>query len=145
MKKLLTLTLTLLMAFSLCLTVSAAGHPFEVDGSGQGTLQDAIEAALESSNTTVTIKMLGNYTTSGTGGDYLYIDDKTDGNKDIVLDLNGKTLTVSDNYIVCREKLTITDNSTTDSSKWGKIETSNHQYNLINVKNGGELILDNMK
>ena len=138
MKKLLTLTLSLLMAFSLCLTVSAEDNAFEIGDQTYKTFGAAITAANSSTETTVTINMLGDYKTSSFADENLYI---TNFNKNIVLNLNGKTLTISDNNIVCEEKLTITDNST-DSSKWGKIETSNHKYDLIGIRSGGELILE---
>ena len=138
MKKLLTLTLSLLMAFSLCLTVSAEDNAFEIGDQTYKTFGAAITAANSSTETTVTINMLGDYKTSSYVDENLYI---TNFNKNIVLNLNGKTLTISDNNIVCEEKLTITDNST-DSSKWGKIETNNHKYDLIGIRSGGELILE---
>ena len=82
MKKLLTLTLSLLMAFSLCLTISAEGETVvaKIDDTEYTSLQDAINKA--SSGQTIVLQ------------DDITVDTLTiSGEKTITLNMNGKTIT----------------------------------------------------
>ena len=112
MRKLLTLTLSLLMAFSLCLTISADNDPIAEDEQGNKyyTLEEII-----SKSTGSPIKLIANYEVNS--GEYLYTNVTN-----IDLDLNGYELNIGDKYIACNHNLTIRDNS---DSKSGKIIFSN--------------------
>ena len=131
MKKLLTLTLSLLMAFSLCLTVSADDEKyFEINNQQYSTLTEALNAV--SDNTETTIKLIKDYETS----------DAFDvaSNKDIVLDLNGYELEIT--RINCSGKLRIKNS---DAENGGiKIEDTSHSGSdaHIKAKDGGTFILE---
>ena len=100
MKKLLTLTLSLLMAFSLCLAVSADGDEyFDINGQKYSTLSAALAAVTDGTETR--IKLLGGYTESSAI--------EIPSGKNIVLDLNNFTLNIQS--IIVKGKLTVVDNS----------------------------------
>ncbi len=99
MKKLLTLTLSLLMAFSMCLTVSAAGNAFEVDENENGTFSDAINAVAD--GVEKEIKLVAEEYEED---DYITV---TNGKK-IILNLQGNTLNVKGIKIESGAELTIT-------------------------------------
>ena len=106
MKKLITLTLSLFIAFSLCLTASAENVIATDDnGKNYSSLQQILRESTGSP-----IKLINNYTVSN---DYLYTDV---GNID--LDLNGFELNIGEQYIACKHNLTIRD---TSNSQTGKI------------------------
>ena len=131
MKKLLTLTLSLLMAFSLCLTVSAGGDAFEIDGQSYDSLEAAISAA--SSETETTIKLIS---------DEYTVNKELTINKNIVLDLNGKTLNVEKQIIISGKTLKVTDSS----GGSGKIYLYSFDHTdsdgHIKVAQAGEFILE---
>ena len=131
MKKLLTLTLSLFMALSLCLTISAEDEKyFEINGQKYSTLSDALSAV--SDNTETTIKLIKDYETS----------DAFDvaSNKDIVLDLNGNDLEIT--RINCSGKLRIKNS---DAENGGiEINDTSHSSSdaHIKAKDGGTFILE---
>ena len=108
MKKLITLTLSLFIAFSLCLTVSA-GTDNVIAKDGDGNEYTSLEQILRES-TGSPIKLSNNYTVSN---DYLYTNVSN-----IDLDLNGFELNIGGGYISCKHNLTIRD---TSDSQTGKI------------------------
>ena len=131
MKKLLTLTLSLFMALSLCLTISAEDEKyFEINNQQYSTLTEALNAVLD--NTETTIKLIKDYETS----------DAFDvaSNKDIVLDLNGNELEIT--RINCSGKLRIKNS---DAKNGGiKINDTSHSGSdaHIKAKDGGTFILE---
>ena len=104
-RKLLSILLTLCLAFSLLPTaaLAAEGDLAEVNGTGYSALVDAINAA-------------------GTGGTVKLLADITGqtvipAGKDIVLDLNGKTMTHTGTTLYNSGKLTVRDSSADKSGK----------------------------
>ena len=130
MKKLLTLTLTLLMAFSLCLTVSAdAAVAKDSNGGEYNSLSDAFSNASDGS----TIILESDYTLSSS----IYVNDRS-----FTLDLNGKTLTINGGYFAFSKNITIKDSSTNSA---GMILVTGHSYMAnagIYVRKGAEFILE---
>ena len=128
MKKLITLTLSLLIAFSLCLTVSAdAAVAKDSNGGKYNSLSDAFSNASDGS----TITLESDCTLSSS----IYV------NKSFTLDLNGKTLTIDGGCLAFDKNITIKDSST-DSA--GKILVTGHS-NMANagiiVRKSAEFIL----
>ena len=136
MRKLLTLTLSLLMAFSLCLTVSAGtSDPIAEDEQGNKyyTLEEII-----SKSTGSPIKLIASYEVNS--GEHLYTNVTN-----IDLDLNGKTLTINGNSINIQtgHKLIVKDSSGSNS---GEIVFNSIQaYNAANIYVSGEFILESGK
>ena len=133
MKKLLALTLSLLMAFSTCLTISADDEKyFEVNGQQYSTLADALGAVSDNSETT--IKLIKDYETDN--------DFNVESNKDIVLDLNGKNLSIT--RINCSGKLTIVDKDSGDDEGKINLKDTSHSGSdaHIKVNYGGTFVLE---
>ena len=130
MKKLLTLPLTLLMAFSLCLTVSAdAAVAKDSNGGEYNSLSDAFSNASDGS--TITLE------SDNTLSDSIYVNDKS-----FTLDLNGKTLTINGGYLVFDKNITIKDSSTDSAGKILVTGHSNMASAGIIVRRGAEFILE---
>lgn len=127
MKKLLTLTLSLLMTFSLCLTISAED---EVTVSTASEFKEAVSNA--SADSTTNIKLNGDFS----------IDAEFTIDKDIVLDLNGKTLTSEKAIYVNGKTLTVKDSSV----NYGKIVFDSYDHSESNghiyVRNSGNFVLE---
>ena len=104
-RKLLSILLTLCLAFSLLPTaaLAAEGDLAEVNGTGYPALVDAINAA----GTGGTVKLLANITGQTV----------IPAGKDIVLDLNGKTMTHTGTTLYNSGKLTVRDSSADKSGK----------------------------
>ena len=134
MKKLLTLTLSLLMALSLCLTISAEDNYYEIGDNKYSDLQAALYAVNSStSSDEITIKLLAERTETGSGNGSSF---SIDSGKNIVLDLNGNTLTLNNYSISCYGNLTITGNGQIEFTGW-----NNSSYACINVANGATFTL----
>ena len=130
MKKLLTLTLSLLMIFSLCLTISADGGAFKIDEQEYDTLEDAISAASVDGETTITLIK----------DEYIASNEIIIG-KDIVLDLNGKRLIAEKAIYVNGKTLKVKDGTnrgTLEFSSYDHSEKNAHIY----VQYAGEFILE---
>lgn len=104
-RKLLSILLTFCLAFSLLPTaaLAAEGDLAEVNGTGYPALVDAINAA----GTGGTVKLLANITGQTV----------IPAGKDIVLDLNGKTMTHTGTTLYNSGKLTVRDSSADKSGK----------------------------
>ena len=111
MKKLLTLTLSLLMALSLCLTISAednGSNYFKIGDVEYSSLQAALNAVRTSTETNLEIDLIATRTEEDALGSGAF---EILSGKNVVLDLNGYTLTLKYRNIACRGNLTIKDSS----------------------------------
>ncbi len=135
MKKLLTLTLSLLMAFSLCLTVSAGSSEMAVsssDGYEYGSLEAAINAAPTDTETTITLIK----------NDEITVSNELTINKDIVLNLNGKTLNVENQIIISGKTLKVKDSSGGNGKIYLYTFDHTDSDGHIKVAQAGEFILE---
>ena len=132
MKKLLTLTLSLFMALSLCLTISAEDEKyFEINNQQYSTLTEALGAVSE--NTETTIKLLDEYTESSAI--------KIPSGKNIVLDLYGNDLTVPS--VIVEGMLTVVDEAPKeDDADGGTLYlNSDDDEGHVNAIDGGIFVL----
>ena len=125
MKKLLTLTLSLLMAFSLCLTISAdTSDVAEIGENKYSTLQAAINAAKENDVIYLIANTSENITVAG------------DKNITLVIN-NGVTLTNNgDHTIVNSGTLTITGGGTIDNVTHGRGDIVNNYGATVTLQGG---------
>ena len=138
MKKLITLTLSLLMALSLCLTISAEDNNYyEIGDNKYPSLEEALTAIYRSGISDATIKLIATRTETGSGNGSSF---SIDSGKNIVLDLNGNTLTLDNYTIACKGNLTITGNGQIEFTGWNS--SSNY---CINVAHGGTFTLESGK
>ena len=146
MKKLLTLTLSLLMAFSLCLTISAednSSNYFKIGDSEYPSLEAALYAVNSStSSDETTIKLLAERTETGSGNGSSF---SIDSGKNIVLDLNGNTLTLNNYSISCYGNLTIKDSSDAKEGQIIFVGANSSSNFRISVGNGATFTLQSGK
>ena len=132
MKKLLTLTLSLFMALSLCLTISADDEKyFEINNQQYSTLTEALNAVADGTETT--IKLLGEYTESSAI--------EILSGKNIVLDLYGNDLTVPS--VIVEGMLTVVDEAPKeDDADGGTLYlNSDDDEGHVNAIDGGIFVL----
>ena len=144
MKKLLTLTLSLLMALSLCLTISAednGSNYFKIGDNEYSSLKAALNAVRTSTETDLEIDLIASREEDGEVGSAAF---EIPSGKNIVLDLNGYTLTLKYHNIACYGNLTINGGPNED----GKIVFDGHNSSSsfrISVKNGATFTLQSGK
>ncbi len=138
-KKILALLLSLIMVFSLCnVAMFAEGTAVaEVNGTQYGTLAEAI-AAVPTDGTETTITMIAD----GSAADLVIA-----ANQNIVLDLNGKTITANcamghNPFKVTAGTLTVRDTSETGTGKIYSSDTASALGAAIKAEQSGSLVFE---
>ncbi len=159
MKKLLTLTLSLLMAFSMCLTISADNdgettYVAQIEGGDKyETIQAAIDAAKSGDKITIlkNVENIGASNVEGVSAS-LYVSNE----KNITIDLNGKTISTAEettgkHYYILKNygTLVLEDSIGTGSmnsrgiDNYGTLTINSGTYASIDSGNGGASVWNN--